>query len=125
MAYMYMYSYAVVLARYISFLNYEWHFYSITTTTHSPWSGVPVGVIISLLGTLVATPSSSVVLPGVDGRFSLEVTVSGVETHVAFPESAVEVVVVVFVHAVLEIGVAVTVVTLVLVLWDSAGCESE
>ena len=86
---------------------------------------MPVWVVVSLLRALVATPSSSIVLPGVDGRLSLKVAVSGVEAHVAFPESAVEVVVVVFVHAVLEISVAVTVVTLVLVLWDSAVCESK
>ena len=62
---------------------------------------MPVWVVVSLLGALVATPGSSVVLPGVDGRYSPEVAVGGVEAHVSLPHSAVQVVVVVFVHAIL------------------------
>jgi hypothetical protein len=81
---------------------------------------VPVWVVVSLLGALVATAISIVVLSGVDGCSSLEVAVCSVETHVSLPQSAVEVVVVILVHAVLEIGVAVSVNTLILVLWDRA-----
>ena len=36
-------------------------------TAYPPWSGVPVWVVVSLLGTLVATAISVGVLPGVNG----------------------------------------------------------
>ena len=81
---------------------------------------MPIGVVVSLFRALIATPSSCIVLSGVDGCASLKVAVSGVETHVTLPEPAVEVVVVVLVHTILKVGVAVTVVTLILVFRDSA-----
>ena len=51
------------------------HTHSLTLTpshVHSfkaypPWSGVPVWVVVSLLGALIATAISVGVLPGVDG----------------------------------------------------------
>ena len=89
------------------------------TTTHSPWGWVPVGIVVPLLWALVATPCSCVILSGVDGCLSLEVTVGCVESSVTLPQPAVEVVVVVLVHSILKIGVAVTVITDILVLWDS------
>ena len=84
---------------------------------------MPVGVVIPLLGALVGTPCSCIVLSGVDGSDSLKVTIGGEQSPVALPQSAVEVVVVVLVHAVLQVGVAVPVLALVLVLWDCAVCE--
>ena len=89
------------------------------TTTHSPWGWMPVGIVVPLLWALVATPCSCVVLSGVDGCLSLEVTVGCVESSVTLPQPAVEVVVVVLVHSILKIGVAITVITDILVLWDS------
>ena len=81
---------------------------------------MPVGIVVPLLWTLVATPCSCVVLSGVDGCLSLEVTVGCVESSVTLPQPAVEVVVVVLVHSILKISVAVTVITQVLVLWNGA-----
>ena len=43
----------------------QWHIHSFTA--YPPWSGVPVWVVVSLLGALVATAISVGVLPGVDG----------------------------------------------------------
>ena len=91
-------------------------------STYPPWGRVPVGVIVPLLGALVATPRSRIVLSCVDGCPPLQVPVGGEESPVALPQSAVEVVVVVLVHTILEVGVAVAIVTLVLVLWDGAVC---
>lgn len=89
------------------------------TNTHSPWGWVPVGIVVPFLWALVATPCSCVVLSGVDGCLSLEVTVGCVESSVTLPQPAVEIVVVVLVHSILKIGVAVTVITDILVLWNS------
>ena len=88
--------------------------------TYPPWSWVPVWVVVSLLGALIATPSSSIVLSCVNGRHSLKVTVGCVESLVSLPQSTVEVVVVVLVHAILQVCVAVSVVALVLVLRNGA-----
>ena len=95
----------------------------IIVATHPPWGGVPVRVVVSLLRTLVTTPCPCVVLSGVDGRLSLEVPVCREESLVAFPQLTVEVVVVVLVHAVLEVSVAVTVIAEVLVFRDCAVCS--
>lgn len=82
------------------------------TSTYPPWCGVPVRVIIPLLRTLVASPLTVVILSGVDGRHAIEVSVGSVEPSVPLPDTTVKVVVVVLMHAILQVRVAVKVVTL-------------
>jgi len=79
----------------------------------SPWRWMPVGIVISLLGTFVTVSVSVVVLSGIDGRSSSSVevsfflSVSNKETHVSFSVLAVLVVLVGLVHSVEEISVSI------------------
>ncbi len=91
--------------------------------THPPWGGLPIGVVIPLLGALVTTPLPIVVLPGVLSGHALQVPVGGVESGVALPDAAAQVVVVILVHAKLQVRVAVKVLTLSWVGGDGAGEE--
>lgn len=82
---------------------------------------MPVWVVISFLGAFVATPLSVVVLPGVDGGFSVEDPVCSVQPWVPLPDSAVQIVVVIFMHPKFQVSVAVKVLTLSGIGGDGAG----
>ena len=81
---------------------------------------MPVWIVVSLLRTLIAISVSRIILFCVDGCASLKVAVSSVESHVAFPQLAVEVVVIILVYTILQVSVTVLIVTLVLIPWDGA-----
>ena len=81
---------------------------------------MPVWVVVSLLRTLITISGSRIILFCVDGCASLKVAVSSVESHVTFPQLAIEVVVVILMHTILQVSVTVLIVTLVLIPWDGA-----
>ena len=70
---------------------------------------MPVGVVVTLLRTLIATPLAVVVLASELGSPAVEPTVGGEESHISRPGLAVAVIVIVLMHAELEIIVAVVV----------------
>jgi len=81
---------------------------------------VPIRIVVPLLRALVATPLAVIILPSVDGCPPIEASVGYEEARVPLSEAAVEVVVVVLVHPVLEVRVAVKVVALGGITWDGA-----
>lgn len=89
--------------------------------THPPWGGVPVGVVVPLLGAFVTTPLAVVVLASVNGRHPVEVSVGGEESSVPLADATVEVVIIVFMHPVLQVSVAVKVFALCRIRGNGAG----
>lgn len=81
---------------------------------------MPVWIVIALLRTLVATPLAIVVLAGIDSRISIQSSVGGEKSHVPLTLAAVEVVVIILVHAELQVRVAVEILTLSMVFGNSA-----
>ncbi len=73
---------------------------------------MPVWIVVTLLGTLVATPLPIVVLSSEPSLVAVKSAVGCEQAHVPDSGPAVLVVVVVFVHAVLQVIVAIVVVTL-------------
>eukprot|EP00052_Salpingoeca_macrocollata_P011462 m.88361 g.88361 ORF g.88361 m.88361 type:complete len:676 (-) comp18065_c0_seq1:202-2229(-) len=78
----------------------------------NPGSGMPVRVVVTLLGALIPTASTVVVLASEARRVAVEVTIGREETAVAVAVAAVGVVVVILVHAIAHIVVAVAVLAL-------------
>ena len=86
---------------------------------------MPIRVVITLLGTLVTTPIFVIILASIDGSFSPQIPVRNEKAHISLAKPAVVVIIIVLMHAKLQVSVAVKVVTLSRVVRNCAGEKKE
>ena len=85
---------------------------------------MPVRIVVSLLRALISPSIPPLILTSIDGRRSSQSPVSCEKPLVSLPQSAVQVIIKRLVHTVLQVCVAVKVLTLRGVFWDGIGGRS-